>query len=162
MYAVAGVTGHTGRAAAEALLRQGATIRAIVRDEARGAEWKSRGADVAIAAFDDAAALTRALTGVRAAYLLVPPPYARPDPLDEQRRLADTIAEAIVASGIPHVVLLSSIGAQHAAGVGPIRQVRTPVGAPESPRPPPRLGEHSREVLAEYGFADAEIAAALG
>jgi crotonobetainyl-CoA:carnitine CoA-transferase CaiB-like acyl-CoA transferase len=47
------------------------------------------------------------------------------------------------------------------AGVGPIRQVRTPVGAPESPRPPPRLGEHSREVLAEYGFADAEIAAAL-
>jgi alpha-methylacyl-CoA racemase len=45
------------------------------------------------------------------------------------------------------------------AGVGPIRQVRTPVGAPEDPRPPPRLGEHTREVLAEYGFDDAEIAA---
>jgi crotonobetainyl-CoA:carnitine CoA-transferase CaiB-like acyl-CoA transferase len=45
------------------------------------------------------------------------------------------------------------------SGVGPLRQVRTPVGAPESPRPPPRLGEHTREVLAEHGFADAEIAA---
>jgi crotonobetainyl-CoA:carnitine CoA-transferase CaiB-like acyl-CoA transferase len=28
-----------------------------------------------------------------------------------------------------------------------------------SPRPPPRQGEHTREVLAEYGFSDAEIAA---
>ncbi len=44
------------------------------------------------------------------------------------------------------------------AGVGPIRQVRTPVGEPRDPRPPPRLGEHTREVLAEYGFDDAEIA----
>lgn len=45
-------------------------------------------------------------------------------------------------------------------GVGELRQVRTPVGAPEAPRPPPRLGEHTREVLAEYGFDDAAIAAA--
>jgi crotonobetainyl-CoA:carnitine CoA-transferase CaiB-like acyl-CoA transferase len=45
------------------------------------------------------------------------------------------------------------------AGVGPIRQVRTPVGEPQAPRPPPRLGEHTREVLAEYGFDDAEILA---
>jgi alpha-methylacyl-CoA racemase len=45
------------------------------------------------------------------------------------------------------------------AGIGPLRQVRTPVGEPVSPRPPPRLGEHTREVLAEHGFDDAEIAA---
>ncbi|MDQ3369419.1 MAG: CoA transferase [Myxococcota bacterium] len=44
-------------------------------------------------------------------------------------------------------------------GVGPIQQVRTPVGRPANPLPPPRLGQHSREVLAEYGFADAEITA---
>ena len=45
------------------------------------------------------------------------------------------------------------------AGVGPIQQVRTPVGTPRSPRPPPRHGEHTRQVLAEYGFSDADIAA---
>jgi crotonobetainyl-CoA:carnitine CoA-transferase CaiB-like acyl-CoA transferase len=44
-------------------------------------------------------------------------------------------------------------------GVGPIQQVRTPLGTPKSPRPPPRQGEHTRDVLAEYGFSDAEIAA---
>jgi alpha-methylacyl-CoA racemase len=47
-------------------------------------------------------------------------------------------------------------------GVGAIRQVRTPVGAPAKPTPPPRLGEHSRAVLADYGFSPDEIEAALG
>jgi len=45
------------------------------------------------------------------------------------------------------------------AGVGPVQQVRTPLGTPRSPRPPPRQGEHTRAVLSEYGFSDAEIAA---
>jgi len=43
--------------------------------------------------------------------------------------------------------------------LGPLLQVRTPVGMPRGPRPAPSLGEHSREVLADYGFSDAEIAA---
>jgi crotonobetainyl-CoA:carnitine CoA-transferase CaiB-like acyl-CoA transferase len=45
---------------------------------------------------------------------------------------------------------------------GPIMQVRTPVGAPAKPTPPPRLGEHSRTVLADYGFSPDEIEAAIG
>jgi crotonobetainyl-CoA:carnitine CoA-transferase CaiB-like acyl-CoA transferase len=47
-------------------------------------------------------------------------------------------------------------------GIGPVQQVRTPVGAPALPvRPPPRLGQHTREVLEEYGV-DAATIAALG
>jgi alpha-methylacyl-CoA racemase len=42
-------------------------------------------------------------------------------------------------------------------GVGSVLQVRTPVGRPASPLPPPRLGQHTRDVLREYGFADNEI-----
>ncbi|MEM9493531.1 MAG: CaiB/BaiF CoA-transferase family protein, partial [Myxococcota bacterium] len=44
---------------------------------------------------------------------------------------------------------------------GPLRQVRTPVGSPSAQRPAPALGQHSREVLAEYGFEPDEIAELL-
>ena len=46
-------------------------------------------------------------------------------------------------------------------GVGPVQQIRTPVGTPKRPLPPPRLGQHTREVLAEYGFSESD-AVALG
>jgi crotonobetainyl-CoA:carnitine CoA-transferase CaiB-like acyl-CoA transferase len=44
-------------------------------------------------------------------------------------------------------------------GVGPIQQVRTPVGTPTHATPPPRLGQHTRDVLREYGFSDEQITA---
>ncbi|MBA3451883.1 MAG: CoA transferase [Deltaproteobacteria bacterium] len=44
-------------------------------------------------------------------------------------------------------------------GVGPVLQVRTPLGTPTNPGPPPRLGQHSKAVLAEYGFTPEQIAA---
>lgn len=47
-------------------------------------------------------------------------------------------------------------------GAGPVLQVRTPLGAPERRRLAPGLGQHSREVLAEYGFDDADIDALCG
>ncbi|HEY0192949.1 MAG TPA: CoA transferase, partial [Kofleriaceae bacterium] len=44
-------------------------------------------------------------------------------------------------------------------GIGPLRQTRTPLGTPRAPGPPPRQGEHTAAVLAEYGFSDQDIAA---
>jgi len=43
--------------------------------------------------------------------------------------------------------------------IGPIRQIRTPVGTPSNAGLPPRLGQHTREVLAEYGLSESEITA---
>jgi alpha-methylacyl-CoA racemase len=48
------------------------------------------------------------------------------------------------------------------AKVGRVMQVRTPVGQPAHPTAPPSLGQHSREVLGEYGFSDAEITGIVG
>jgi alpha-methylacyl-CoA racemase len=45
---------------------------------------------------------------------------------------------------------------------GPLRHVRTPLGPPARPTPPPALGADGKSVLSEYGFSDAEIAALLG
>jgi crotonobetainyl-CoA:carnitine CoA-transferase CaiB-like acyl-CoA transferase len=41
---------------------------------------------------------------------------------------------------------------------GDVLQVRTPVGAPGAKRLAPTLGQHSEEVLREFGFSDDEIA----
>ena len=49
-----------------------------------------------------------------------------------------------------------------APGGDTIQQVRTPLAPARVDRAAPALGQHSREVLVEYGFADAEIAALDG
>lgn len=123
MYVVTGVSGHTGSAAAETLLGRGKRVRVVVRDAAKGEAWKKRGAEVAVADLADAGAMTRALSGADGAYLLVPPQYAAEDLIAAQKPVVDALAAAVRQSGLPHVVFLSSVGAQHASGTGPIRSL---------------------------------------
>ena len=73
MFAITGITGHTGAVVAETLLAAGKPVRVIVRDAAKGAAWKARGAEVAVADLKDAAALAQAFRGVQGAYVLSPP-----------------------------------------------------------------------------------------
>lgn len=121
MFVVAGVSGHTGRVVAETLLERKQPVRVVVRDRAKGSSWESRGAEVAVASLEDAAASARAFQGAQGAYVLIPPRYQAEDPIAAQRPVVDAVAQAVKQSGIPHVVLLSSIGAQHATGTGPVR-----------------------------------------
>ena len=118
-YAIAGVTGNTGKVVAERLLSAGHAVRVIVRDPAKGETWRARGAEVAVADLGDAGALAQALEGVDGAWLLVPPRMA-PGFLEYQRATVESITEAVRRSQPAHVVVLSSIGAQHEAGTGPI------------------------------------------
>ena len=120
MYVVAGVTGNTGKVVAETLLAQKKPVRALVRDEAKGAEWKKRGAEVVVAELDDAAALGRALAGAIGAYLLLPAQCGSTDARVDGATRTRAIVRAIESSGVAHVVLLSAIGAQHASGTGPV------------------------------------------
>jgi uncharacterized protein YbjT (DUF2867 family) len=120
MYVVAGVTGHVGSVVANELLSQGKKIRVIVRDPAKGAHFAKRGAELAVGSLGDEAFLTRALTGAEGAFLLLPPDYAAADFRAAQRKAVDVAAAAVKASKVPHVVLLSSIGADQEGGTGPI------------------------------------------
>lgn len=124
MFVVAGVTGNTGSVVAQTLLDRKQPVRVIVRTVDKGAAWKAKGAEVAVASLDDAQALTRAFEGARGAYLLVPPNYAAASYLDDRKKVSEALAKAVKASGIGHVVFLSSIGAHLPDGTGPIRVVR--------------------------------------
>jgi uncharacterized protein YbjT (DUF2867 family) len=119
-FAIAGVSGHTGKIVADALLARGKQVRVIVREAEKGATFARRGAEVAVADLGDSAALSAALRGAQGAYLLIPPNPAAPRFREYQDRVSRALAEAAQVSGVAHVVLLSSLGAQHAAGTGPI------------------------------------------
>jgi uncharacterized protein YbjT (DUF2867 family) len=123
MYAIAGVTGHTGRVAAQTLLGHGQKLRVIVRETKQGEPWKALGAEVAVASLGDAGALAQALSGVQGAYLLVPPRYDIDDLLAAHRALVEGMSQAVRKSGLPHLVFLSSVGAELADGTGPIRSL---------------------------------------
>jgi uncharacterized protein YbjT (DUF2867 family) len=118
-FAVAGVSGNTGKAAAETLLALGHQVRVIVRDAAKGEPWRAKGAEVALADLRDVGALATALEGVDGAYLLVPPLMA-PGFRAWQAEVGGALVAAAEAARANHVVFLSSIGAQHPAGTGPV------------------------------------------
>jgi uncharacterized protein YbjT (DUF2867 family) len=124
MFVVAGATGNTGKVVAETLLEQKQPVRVLVRDAQKGEAWKARGAEVVVGSIEEPGALARALEGAKGAYMLLPPPAAQATGiLATQAKRADAWVEALGKASVPHVVLLSSVGAQHEAGTGPIRSV---------------------------------------
>ncbi len=123
MFAILGATGNTGSAVVETLLSKKQPVRIIVRSADKGAAWKAKGADVAVASLDDGSALTKAFEGATGVYLMVPPNYGATAWLSDQQMRMDRAAEAVKKSGVSHVVFLSSIGGQLPTGTGPIRAV---------------------------------------
>ena len=106
MYVVFGATGNTGKVVAERLEAAGKQVKKLRRNAPR---------------LDDVAALTQALEGAEGAYVMLPPDLKTDAYLAERKVWADAIAAAVKAAKVPHVVFLSSLGAQHEAGTGPIR-----------------------------------------
>lgn len=115
MFVIMGATGQVGSAVLQELKQRKAAVKAIARDPARAA---GLGVEVVRGEASDAASLAAAFKGAGAAFvMLVPPPQAA-DVLAESRAIAQAIAAAVRASGVPHLVALSSVGAQLASGTG--------------------------------------------
>lgn len=123
MFVVLGATGYTGSAVVETLLNKKQSVRIVVRSADKGAAWKAKGAEVAVASLDDVPALSKAFEGAKGIYLLVPPNYGATAWLSDQQARMDRAAEAVKKSGVSHVVYLSSVGGQLPSGTGPIRAV---------------------------------------
>lgn len=123
MFVVSGATGNTGSTVAQALIDQGQPVRVIVRSEEKGAPWKAKGAEVAVAEIMDTGAMAKALEGASGAYFLLPPDLANEDFIGESRMRAEAIVAAARAARLPHAVILSSVGAQHSDRVGPISTI---------------------------------------
>lgn len=117
MFVVAGASGNVGSVVAKTLLAQGRKVRVIVRDAAKA----PAGAEAAAGVLEDQAFLAGALRGASGFFTLLPPNYQAADFFASQRKTADAIAGAVRQSAVPHVVMLSSVGADLEAGTGPIK-----------------------------------------
>lgn len=119
MIAVGGIAGKTGSVVATALRRRGKPIVGLARTQRSVDLMRLRGVPARLAPFEQNDTLTRALAGAEAAYLLIPRlPCARStDWLDSRKRIADSLAAAVRAAGVPRVVLLSCVGSQNPAGL---------------------------------------------
>jgi uncharacterized protein YbjT (DUF2867 family) len=112
MYAITGITGKVGGAVARALLDAGESVRAVVRDADKGAAWRNRGCEVALADITDAVALTRAFENTDGVFLMLPPLYD-PEPGFPTVHAALAATRAATEAARPgRVVFLSTVGAQ--------------------------------------------------
>jgi uncharacterized protein YbjT (DUF2867 family) len=120
MYTVLGATGNIGSVITKKLLEKGEKVRVVGRNAGRMQQYVHRGAEAFVADVKDAEALAKALTGVRAAFLMMPPGMTSPDYRAEQELESNAISAAVKNGGLQYAVNLSSIGAQAPAGTGPI------------------------------------------
>jgi NAD(P)H dehydrogenase (quinone) len=112
MFAITGITGQVGGGLARELLAAKRPVRAVLRDAAKAAAWAAQGCEIALASFDDAAALTAAFTGVEAVFVLLPPVFDPTPGFAESRRNIAALVAALQAARVPRIVCLSTIGAQ--------------------------------------------------
>jgi uncharacterized protein YbjT (DUF2867 family) len=110
MFSIIGITGRVGGGAASHLLEMGKQVRAIVRDEAKGKVWASKGASVAVADLNDGASLGRAIGGSEAVFVMLPPLFDPSPGFPEAKGLIDSLSVALRQSEANRIVALSTIG----------------------------------------------------
>jgi uncharacterized protein YbjT (DUF2867 family) len=121
MFAIMGASGQTGKATIDALLAEGAPVRAITRQPERLQSLKSPGVEIVQADARTPASLAEAFRGAEAVYVLNAPSVASADVIGEARTLSAGIADAVRQANVRRVVALSATGANLPQGTGVIR-----------------------------------------
>ena len=111
MYAITGITGQVGGAAARALLAAGQKVRAIVRSADKGRAWAERGCEIAVAEATDVEALTKAFTGVDGVFFMTPPNFDPEPGFPGVRKVVAAAMAAVEAARPGRLVYLSTVGA---------------------------------------------------
>lgn len=117
---VTGASGKTGSQVVSSLINQHQKIRAITRSEQNLLSLKKFGIDIMVGDQSDPKFLTEVLTGSDAAYILIPPKNNSKDILNYYHEMGEVALKALRDSSVKRVVFLSSLGAQHKHGVGPV------------------------------------------
>lgn len=112
--------GNIGRAVANQLFSTSNDVVIISRNPAKVRDFVERGATLVEGSIDDPVVLDRAFDGADELFWLTPLVFDQANYLQWARRTGECAAEAARSHKIQCVVLISSVGAQHESGVGPI------------------------------------------
>jgi len=119
-FTITGSLGNISKPLAEILIAAGHQVTIISSSQEKVKAIQELGATAAIGSVEDVAFLTEAFKDKDAVYTMVPPNFGAPNIREFIAATGEKYAEAIKASGIKHVVNLSSIGAHLDGGTGPI------------------------------------------
>lgn len=117
---VTGSLGNIGSYLVTDLVALGHEVTVVSSRQERTAAIEAAGAKAAIAAIDDVVALSKAFADADAVFAMTPPNLGGSNVVENTIDAGRAIAKAIELSGVRRVVMLSSIGADHASGTGPI------------------------------------------
>lgn len=120
MFVILGATGNTGSVVADTLLAKGQKVRVVGRSKERLSKFGKRGAEVVEADVTRPAQLKQAFHGARAVYVMTPPNITSPDVRAYQNEVTHAVAQALETTGVKHVVMLSSVGADKPDKTGPV------------------------------------------
>lgn len=104
MIVIFGATGTIGTPLVEALRTRGSTLRIVTGNAARAPDLAGQGCEVAVARFDDPAALAQACKGAQKAFLVTPAHL-------DMRRWKANVIRAAAAAGVEHMVMSTGLGA---------------------------------------------------
>jgi uncharacterized protein YbjT (DUF2867 family) len=121
-FVIMGITGQVGGALARALLREGKTVRGVVRRRSKALHWENEGVELVEADIADGVALREAFGGAEGLFVMLPPNFAPSADFREARAWAKSVTIAVRDTKPNRIVVLSSIGAQHDHGLGLITQ----------------------------------------
>ena len=110
MYAVIEITGNVGGAVAQSLLARSEKVRGIVRNPEKAAEWQKQGVELFKADYDDAEALTAALSGVDGVFVMVPPNFAPAPGYVETKATLEVFRKALSMTSPPRAIFLVDRG----------------------------------------------------
>jgi uncharacterized protein YbjT (DUF2867 family) len=117
-YVITGATGRIGRKLTEKLLAQNRKVRAVGRNLDKLKRLEKHGAEIFLGNVESAGHMSRAFTGAKAVFTMIPPNPSAEDFRAYQNRVSDAYALAIVRARVKFVVNLSSIGAHLGKGAG--------------------------------------------
>lgn len=115
-----GSLGNVAKPLVKKLIAAGHELTVITTKEEKIAEIEALGAKAAVGSISDTAFLTQAFADADAVYTMVPPSMGASNLIQNIAEAGRAYADAIKASKVPRVVLLSSVGADAAAGTGPV------------------------------------------